>query len=327
MLWSVQRLRAALLLAPAVCLAVACRDEVPIEPTPRRDGGLPDASKVNDGAVVDAAPEPPSVTVASFNVHRLFDTTCDTGACGAGDYEEQPSQRAFDAKVAELTTGLRKLAADVVLVQEVETAPCLAAVAQGLPEMQGVFLAETNAPASVDVGVLSRFPIDRVVRHTDERLDLPDGTTTSFSRDLLEVHLTTPIGELVAFAAHFRSKVNDDPERRLAEAFAARRIVAAVARVSPSAIVLLGGDLNDVPGSAPLQAMVEGGELVRATEGLPLSEIGTNLYGGRWLAIDHFFVANRAPGRVLPGSFQVFREETRGFAGSDHAAIRARFAR
>jgi len=316
--------RAWLLVLPAI-FWLACRDDVVGGPPLPSVGGGGDASVAREAAA--PAPEPPSVTVASFNVHRLFDTTCDTGACAAGDYEEQPTAVAFAAKVNTLAAGLRRLGADLVLLQEIETAACLEALAREVPEMKGAFLAETLAPASVDVGVLSRFPLDEVIRHTDERLELPDGTTTTFSRDLLEVHVTTPIGAVVAFVAHFRSKVNDDPERRLAEAKGARRLVAARAKATPGAIVILGGDLNDLPGSPPLAALEEGAELRRATADMPSSEIGTILYGGRWQAIDHFYVATRAPGRMLPGSFQVFREEMRGFAGSDHGAIRARFAR
>lgn len=315
----------------AVALAIVlagpgCRDDVgpPVDP---RDES---ASRPADAAAPlrDAAPEPPSVTIASFNVRRLFDTTCDTGACGPSDYEEAPTAAVFEAKVAEIARGLERLSADVVLLQEIETAPCLDAIAARLPGTKGVFLAETGGPASVDVGVLARVPLDEIVRHTDERLELPDGTVTSFSRDLLEVHLRVPaVGAVVVFVAHFRSKVNDDPARRLAEAQAARRLVAARATASPDAIVVLGGDLNDVPGSPPLEALREGAALVRATEALPDSEIGTHLYGGRWIPIDHFFVAKRSPGFMIPGSFQVFREATRGFAGSDHGAIVARFAR
>jgi endonuclease/exonuclease/phosphatase family metal-dependent hydrolase len=143
----------------------------------------------------------------------------------------------------------------------------------------------------------------------------------------LEAHVETPIGEVVCFVAHLRSKVNDDPDRRLAEAMAARRLVNAAAAAYPTAIVLLGGDFNDVPGSPPLEALTENGGLLRVSADLQTSEIGTNRYGGNWIAIDHFFLARHYVGRAVPGSFEVFREATTGYAGSDHGAIRAKFSR
>lgn len=264
--------------------------------------------------------------IASLNVHRLFDTTCDSGACAPGDYEEAPSPSAFAAKVTDLTTGISRLDAQLVLVQEVETKGCLDALAAKLPKLPYGYLAETGAPASVDVGLLSAFPITETRSHRDP-IPLPNGDPTTFARDLLEAHIASPEGELVVFVAHFRSKVNDDPDRRLAEARAARRIVVDAAASHPNAIVLLGGDLNDVPGSPPLEALAEGGLLLRVSEGLPTSEIGTIHYGGGMLAIDHFFLARSTVGKSVQGSFQVFRDTTSGFAGSDHGAIRANFTR
>lgn len=261
-------------------------------------------------------------------MHRLFDTVCDTGDCGPGAYEEAPSAAQFDAKVAQLAGAIRGLHAGVVLLQEVESQASLDALARALPELPSAVLGETGGAASVDVAVLSAYPITDVRSHYATRLVLPDGRTTTFSRDLLEVHLRppSPFGELIVFAAHFRSKVNDDPERRLAEARAARAIVVAVAQASPAALVVLGGDLNDVPGSPPLDALAEGGTLTRVSEGLTPAEIGTVRYGGGWVAIDHLFLARPAAGHVVPGSFQVFRGEQAGWGGSDHGAIRATFS-
>ena len=98
----------------------------------------------------------------------------------------------------------------------------------------------------------------------DEVLTRPDGSTTTFSRELLEVHVTKAGRAIIFFAAHFRSKSNDDPGRRLAEAQATRRIVDAVAAANPRALVVLGGDLNDTPGSPPLDALTGNGGLLRA---------------------------------------------------------------
>jgi hypothetical protein len=68
------------------------------------------------------------------------------------------------------------------------------------------------------------------------------------------------------YAAHFKAKSGDDPPRRLAEAQASSRIVNEVALRLPDAVVLLGGDLNDTPGSPPLDALVVDGGLQRLAD-------------------------------------------------------------
>jgi endonuclease/exonuclease/phosphatase family metal-dependent hydrolase len=325
----VKRLSAVLI--PAFVF-LACREESQSSPAPSprdRDASTTDGA-TSPTAGRDASPEVPlgpAVTVASLNVHRLFDTVCDSGQCGGGAYEELPSRAAFDRQVAELGAGIRKLGPDIMLLQEIENQNGLDALAREVPEMPHAFLAETGGPASVDVAILSRYPLREVIRHTEDRFELPNGDLAAFSRDLLEAHVETPIGEVVCFVAHLRSKVNDDPDRRFAEALAARRIVTETAAAYPTAIVLLGGDFNDVPGSRPIEALTDDGGLERVSEGLQTSEIGTNRYAGNWLAIDHFFLARHFVGRSAPGSFEVFREANAGYAGSDHGAIRAKFSR
>ncbi|HQY62869.1 MAG: endonuclease/exonuclease/phosphatase family protein [Myxococcales bacterium] len=308
------------------CVLGACRDDSgPVEAPP-----LPPLADAGPDVRPDTRPEPPrgpTIEVASFNVHRLFDTVCDTGDCGPGAYEEEPSPAALAAKAAELGAAIRALRAGVVLLQEVESQASLRALTEAVPELPSAVLGETGGAASVDVAVLSAYPITKVRSHYATPLTLPDGRTTTFSRDLLEVHLQppSPFSELIVLVAHFRSKVNDDPERRLAEARAARAITVSVAQTFPTATVVLGGDLNDVPGSPALEALAAGGELVRVSEGLAQAEIGTVRYGGVWVALDHLFLARQAVGRLVPGTFQVFRGEQAGWGGSDHGAIRATF--
>src|SRR4051812_14702781 len=66
--------------------------------------------------------------VATFNVHRFFDTVCESGACGPGDYEALASPQQLDARAAELAGAIRALEADVISLQEIETQACLDAL-------------------------------------------------------------------------------------------------------------------------------------------------------------------------------------------------------
>ncbi|MCP3137397.1 endonuclease/exonuclease/phosphatase family protein [Pyxidicoccus xibeiensis] len=264
-----------------------------------------------------------SLRVAAFNVRRLFDTVCDSSACGGSNFEELPSADALAAQADRLAKAITRLDADVVLLAEVETQAALDALHARLPRFGHAALGETGAPGSVDVAVLSVHPIS-TRGHRERVLLRPDGSPTYFSRELLEVHVAAPDARAILFAAHFRSKVNDDPGRRYAEADAARDIVSTVARAHPDAIVVLGGDLNDVPGSPPIDALERDGHLLRVASDRPDSETWTYSFSGNLQAIDHLYLA-RGGGAYVPGSFRAEREPRGGYGGSDHAAVYADF--
>lgn len=280
----------------------------------------------DSGVEADAGVAALRVRVATFNVRLFFDTTCHSGACASTDFEQVSSQDAFEARAAELATAITALDADVVALQELETQACLDALLARLTAAypHGV-LGEIGSAGSVDVALLSRTPLEGVKGYrASVPLFRPDGSRTSFSRELLEGHARVGGREVVLLAAHFRSKSNDDPGRRLAEAQAARTIVSGVAASLPEALVLLAGDLNDTPGSAPLEALTADGGLLRAAADLPEAEQGTYLWNGRAEAIDHVLQAVTPGGALVPRSAKVWRD-ARGWGGSDHAALTADF--
>jgi len=265
--------------------------------------------------------------VATFNVRRFFDTVCASGSCADGDYEALPSAAAFEARADEIAAAIRLLEADVVALQEIETQAGLdALLARLAPEMPHGVLGEIHTPASVDVAVVSRTPLDQVIGHrTSEPLTRPDGTVTTFSRELLEVHTRVDSGaRVVLFAAHFKSKAGDDPGRRLAEAQVTSRIMTEVAAETPDALVVLGGDLNDTPGSPPLDALTAEGGLVRVADDLPEAAQATYLYLGRAQAIDHILLAPTPVAARVPRSSSVWWDGS-GWGGSDHAALTSDF--
>lgn len=272
-----------------------------------------------------------SIRVATFNVHRFFDAVCDSDACAPGSFEEIPTEAEVDAKAARIASAIVRLDADVIALQEIENEAVMTRLgdrlaAEGFP-VRAAVLGETGAPASMDVAVVARADADVVRRHRDVPLTRPDGSATRFSRELLEVHLGFGGRAVIVFAAHFRSKVDDDPGRRFAEAAATREIVIAAARESPGALVVLGGDLNDEPGSAAIDALEKDGALVRVARDRPLAEQTTATFAGRAIAIDHLYVPAADLGAYVPGSARVVGDPGGGLAGSDHAALYADFVR
>ena len=283
-----------------------------------------------DAQVADARPrsdvptgpsEERRVRVGTYNVMRFFDTRCDTEACGPEDFEGQPTAAMFAARADQIAEAIEEIDADVLLVQEIETESCLAALRLRLGDRYRTsMMGETGGPASLDVAVLANGDILHVDRHRGTRLPLPDGTTTRFFRELLEVHLNIDGAEVVVFNGHFRSKVNDDPAQRLAEAQGARRIAVERAAELPHALIIVGGDFNDTPGSPPLEALEEGGDLLRVAAGLG-RRAATYRWNGEGVAIDHLFMARHAGGRYVPSSAAVISGAHIGLGGSDHAAL------
>lgn len=305
-----------------------CEDRTYVEKDPGTSEPLPTPGTPPPAPIPQQEPAPGTVRIAAFNVHRLFDTVCESGTCGGSAYEELPSPELFTSRAVRLANAIDSLKAHVVLLSEVETQTCLDALQERLPGFSSAVLGEMGTAASVDVAVLSRYPVRQVRQHRASRtLTRPDGSRTSFTREFLEVRLDAQGAELIVFATHFRSKVNDDPGRRYAEAQMAHTILTEVAAERPGALVVLGGDLNDVPGSPPLEAMEQDGALRRVSSDKPESEIGTLWYRGVREPIDHLYQAVHAAGPYVPGSFRVVGDTAAsGLGGSDHAAVQADFA-
>jgi predicted extracellular nuclease len=276
----------------------------------------------------DTTPAGPTIEIATWNTARFFDLVCDSGRCDAGqnDYEELPSAAQFQYKTSQLATGITRQDADIMLLQEVESQDCIDALIAALPAGRWpvAVLGEMGQDASVDVAILANGELVDVIRHRSVALPLPSGGSTTFTREFLEVELLIQGRPVTVFSAHFRSKSNDDPARRLAEARGAAAIVAASAAASPDSLVVLGGDLNDTPDSEPLLSLTSPGILVRVASDIVPND-WTYAFNSQRDAIDHLLIATTASGGYVAGSATVFRDATGGLLTSDHASLRASF--
>ena len=168
--------------------------------------------------------------------------------------------------------------------------------------------------------MLTKGTITNVINH---------GTETDFAREFPEIHIDLDGNEVIVFPAHFKSKSNDDPARRLREATKAAEIINEVATDYPDALIVLGGDLNDEPGSDPLNAL-DSADLLRTESDItPQNEQCTHNYGG-CSKLDHLYLSINGAGEYVAGSAQVIKDGGCGYGSyclgsSDHSALKAVF--
>jgi endonuclease/exonuclease/phosphatase family metal-dependent hydrolase len=154
---------------------------------------------------------------------------------------------------------------DILIVVEVENRPTLMRFCEQVlaPKFQFTYphcmVIDGNDDRGIDVGIASRFPIVDMRSHVD---DLGANGKQVFSRDCPEYDIDLPGGgRIVVIPNHLKSKRNGDDQvsldRREAQAKQAHAI--AMAALTRSDLVILGGDLNDVPDSAPLASLFTDG--------------------------------------------------------------------
>ena len=268
---------------------------------------------------VDMGVDGTPLRVVTFNTLRFFDTVCDSGQCESSDFEDVKSQGEFEFRAQQIADALIDIDADVVMLQEIETQACLDELERALGDSAYPIsiMGETGGAATLDVALLARGELIQTTDHGDTVLTRPDGGTTTFAREFLEVEFERDGHRYIAFSAHFKAKRNDDPSRRFAEAEGARLIVGAAVSQNPDAVVVMGGDLNDTPDSAPLRELVSDGSLDLLTD---VPGFYTFTFLDEDVALDHLLVGANEEAVLVPGSVMAVRGGLGGLAGSDHAA-------
>ncbi|MBM4357158.1 MAG: endonuclease/exonuclease/phosphatase family protein [Deltaproteobacteria bacterium] len=273
-------------------------------------------STASGGTEVDA------LTVATWNVHNLFDEVKN------GNVPFEDVDPNFAAHRKAVATVIDSLAPELFMLQEVESQPVLDALNADLAKpYEHAKLIEGNDPRGIDVAILSRIPFDKVVSHKSDKF-LKKGTTTplyNFSRDCLEVHLTANGRHVVLLGVHYKSKDSDDPDKRLAEAQHTRVIANGLAQADPSAAILILGDFNDDSGTATLEAIVNGTPpFLEVADAVPKSDRWTYKYGGKLFLIDHILANPVIDDMLDPTSVKIIHTKSAS-AASDHAPIFASF--
>jgi endonuclease/exonuclease/phosphatase family metal-dependent hydrolase len=228
----------------------------------------------------------PFLRVVTWNVHDLFDET--DRQTPPGDQDRVFTHAEVETKLARLGSVLARIDPDVVVLEEVENVALLDRLAAGPLADRGyrAFLREGHDPRGIDVGLLSRVAFEAGPTHLDERA--PDGRML-WSRDVLEIHLPWGAREIVLLAAHLVSRLDpgDDGRRRL-QAARLRQIADALrSGEEHPPTVLVVGDLNDLPTSAPLAPLLADQLLVDLGGGLAPAEAWTWSGGGSRERIDY----------------------------------------
>jgi endonuclease/exonuclease/phosphatase family metal-dependent hydrolase len=164
---------------------------------------------------------------------------------------------------------LKDLAADLQAVVEAESRVALKAFSEVLlPNVAGVpfdhvMLIDGNDDRGIDVGLMTRsgYEITRVRSHVDDT----DAQGLVFSRDCPEYTISTPAGKrIVLLVNHLKSKgfgsTASNNAKRLRQATRVAELYTQLRSDGDKNVVVV-GDFNDSPESAPLQPLLGGTDL------------------------------------------------------------------
>lgn len=275
-------------------------------------------------------PTPPAarpISVATFNVGNLFDDLDDP-------YSQDELTRAKSSHdLQRLTATFRRLNADVVALQEVESLGVLEQFRKHqLPTLgyRHAVLCEGNDPRGIDVAVLSRFPIGRVTSHRHLVFRNAERQPVRFRRDLLVVEIRPPqVAPWELWVVHLKSN-HDGREtaevQRMAEVHQLRRLYDAKLSEDPQTAVIVCGDFNASLEEPTLRWLLNSSRhaLQALTHDLPTNQRFTYNIRPYQSMVDYLFVSPAMARRYRPKSYRILSGSARSI-GSDHNPVRAEF--
>jgi endonuclease/exonuclease/phosphatase family metal-dependent hydrolase len=229
--------------------------------------------------------------------------------------------------------------ADIMCVVEVENRTALGNFNKFLLDNHYKYnlLIDGNDNRGIDVGILSQHEIVNIETHIyDSYKDSNGRTQRIFSRDC--AHYTIKIGEntIHLFCNHFKSKGYGSPvsnnARRLKQSETVNKIIKQFDLKKE--FVVVAGDLNDNPNSAPLAPLLTNSGLVNIVDLFGLENTGT--YENKKDQFDYLLVSKALSENFVKGSIErrgIFSKSSDRFEtvtskanqASDHAAVWAEF--
>jgi len=286
------------------------------------------------------------VTIATYNVENMFDVFDDPYT----DDESADPKR--NVEIRAIAGAIRAIGPDVVAFQELENEPLLRAMVLDFLPGEGyehILVEPTNSGRGINLGVISRFPIRRIVSH--RRLPIDHPPFPRMARDLLRVELEIDADtRLDLYVVHLKSRRDGkgDPNSvkwRTAEARLIRAVLERSRVQRPERPYLLVGDFNANPDNETMTLLLDdepragdaaqpgeqGGS--RGAEPL-LQDVHAGLATEQRITypsdrypdtiFDYILAGPQMAERLKPGSPIVFRDPTLT-RGSDHLLVVATF--
>jgi endonuclease/exonuclease/phosphatase family metal-dependent hydrolase len=225
------------------------------------------------------------IRIGTYNTNNLFDRFNDPY-----NYSDDPWQRVFASKpkkLQELYHLGRRISTsrmDILALQEVESLGALREfvsghVGPGYP-LNGVISFESNDPRGIDLGVISQFPLGRIISHRFRR----HNGRPVFSRDCLQVEILKSDKKtvmLTLFICHLKSKYSphkigtaewkDDQKnsasKRQRQVTHTIEIIQNALDIQKDPFIIL-GDLNDTPESSALQGFLKSDNVLQLKEAI-----------------------------------------------------------
>lgn len=266
-------------------------------------------------------------SVATFNVGNLFDAWDDPYT------EDELTQAKSSRALKRLAATFRRMDADVVALQEVESLGVLEQFRQKqIPDLgyRHAVLCEGNDRRGIDVAVLSRLAVGRVTSHRHMAFRDASGKWVRFRRDLLIVEIRPPRGAVCEFwVVHLKSNYDGREAaevQRMAEAKQIRRLYEAKMKQDPAAAIILCGDFNDELQRPVLRWLLGSRRhaLQSLTADLRTSSAFTYNIHPYESMVDFLFVSPAMAKRYRRGTYRIVDGSAR-WIGSDHNPVRAEF--
>jgi endonuclease/exonuclease/phosphatase family metal-dependent hydrolase len=192
-------------------------------------------------------------------------------------------------------------------------------------------LVEGNDQRGIDVALLSRLPVGRVVSHAELRFepDVRQDGAKNFQRDLLCVELRPPGKEsFQVWVVHLKSKGGEDTSEliRLSEARQIRQLVDQTLATEPAARFVICGDFNDQIDSKSLRTILgEGAQSLRTFfETVPPEDRITFNQEPYRNMIDFILGSPAMAERFVKDSYEIVHGSVES-TGSDHNPVSCRF--
>jgi endonuclease/exonuclease/phosphatase family metal-dependent hydrolase len=280
-----------------------------------------------------------TLTVGQYNVRNWFAPEDENPELGKKAKPEWSLEK--------MAQNIEHSGADVLTMQEVGTSykNVKAFFDERLPQYRYIAMEETNDKRGVHVIIASKFPITKVVSHTDERFPLADGSgQTHFSRDLLRADIDVKGTPFTVYTTHGKSRRvyaandpahpgGDNPDnQRIGEGRAIASIVAREMKEYPGRLYIVTGDLNDGTEDPSVQAILNpptGQKMFDTLSGMPEKDRRTwpadpnKAHGYEPEQFDHILVPRDQKEKVLDS----YIVDIKGISipASDHLELVAEF--